>query len=624
MATTVPPPQPDARTMEMRAAAPLAPRIADGVELIGRFEGSGFKEPPFIARRGADHQVVQMAPLLFALADEVDGTRSYDEIAEALSHRIERGVTGEMVEMLIEEQLRPLGIVAPADGSEPELNKVDPLLALKFRTKVVPERVTSALTKVFQPLFLPPVVVAVVAGFVALGVWLFGIHGVSQSLRHLLYQPALVLMLLAGVVLATAFHEIGHATAVRYGGANPGVMGVGVYIVWPAFYTDITDAYRLGKGGRLRADLGGMYFNAVFGLLVGGLYAVTGFEPLLLLIVLQAFAIIQQSLPLLRLDGYYIVSDLTGVPDILTRMRSILGSLLPWREADEKVTELKPWVRVIVTAYVCVLVPVVAFLFVAMLMNAPRILATGWDSFWLHWDRVGPQFSGGQAARGAMTIFQMLVLVLPAAGIVYTTTRVTHRFGTAGWRWSDGSAPRRTALVAGTAAAVAVAAFFLWPRDTYRPIQPGERGTLAGAVKQLTEAPSGHAALTPQRAQQLGGAPTERQLQRDHKRRQRSTAPASGGTTGSRDSSGGSGGDATQSQPGADAQSTTQMQTTPDPQATPQPQQDAPVQPQSQSQTQTQAAPPAPQGTSTTPTQTTPTQTTPTQTTPTQTTPTSP
>jgi putative peptide zinc metalloprotease protein len=615
MSTTVPPRRSDAPTTELRAVAP-APRIADGVELIGRFEGSGFKEPPFIARR-SDGQVVQMAPLLFALAAEIDGKRSHDQIAEALSHRIERGVTGEMAEMLIEEQLRPLGICAPADGSEPELNKVDPLLALKFRTKVVPERVTSALTRIFQPLFLPPVVLAVVAGFVALGVWLFGFHGVSQSLRHLIYQPALIVLLLGGVVLATAFHEIGHATAVRYGGAKPGVMGVGVYIVWPAFYTDITDSYRLGKGGRLRTDLGGMYFNAVFGLAVGGLYAVTGYEPLLLLIVLQTFAIIQQSLPLLRLDGYYIVSDLTGVPDILTRMRSILTSVLPWRKPDDKVTELKPWVRVVVTAYVCVLVPVVAFLFLAMLMNAPRVLATGWDSFWLHWDRVGPQFSGGQMGRGAMTIFQMLVLVLPAAGIVYTTTRVAHRFGTAGWRWSDGSAPRRGALLAGTVAAVALAAFFLWPRDTYRPIQPGERGTLAGAVKQLTAAPTGRAALTPERARQLGGAPSERQLQREG--RKRKALPGTGpGTHQS--------GSAAPDPAAPDQQQSTQPETTTQP---------APAQPPppAQSQTQTQPAPaPAPTQTQT-PTQqsTTPTETTPappppqgSSTTPTQTTPTSP
>jgi putative peptide zinc metalloprotease protein len=518
--------QTSVRTTEDRGggleqAAP-APQLADGIELIGQFEDSGFKEPPFIARR-ADGQVVQMAPLLFALAEEIDGRRGYAEIAERLSHRIERGVTGEMAEMLIEEQLRPLGIVAGRDGSEPELQKVDPLLALKFRTKVVPERVTSALTTIFRPLFFGPVVLAVVAGFLGLLVWLLGIHGISQSLRHLIYQPVLVLLLLGGVVVATAFHEIGHATGLRYGGGKPGVMGVGVYIVWPAFYTDITDSYRLDKRGRLRTDLGGMYFNAIFALAVGGLYAATRFEPLLLLIVIQTFAIIQQSLPLLRLDGYYIVSDLTGVPDILSRIRPILRSVLPWRKPDERVTELKPWVRRVVTGYVLLIVPVIALIFLMLLVNAPRVFATGWDSFWLHWDRVGPRFSGGETALGAMSIFQMVVLVLPAAGLVYTASRIGFRAGSFGWRWSDGSPTRRATLLAGTAAAASLAAFLLWPHGAYRPIQPYEKGTLVGAVRQLSDVPSGRPSLTLERERELGGAPTERQLQREGRKRPLST-----------------------------------------------------------------------------------------------------
>src|SRR5439155_2697333 len=182
--------------------------------------------------------------------------------------------------------------------------------------------------------------VAVVAGLVAIDAWLFGVHGISQGLRHVLYEPALLFLLVGGVVVATAFHEIGHATALRYGGGEPGDMGVGLYIVWPAFYTDITDAYRLGKASRLRADTGGMYFNAVFALGATAAYVATGFEPLLLLVVLQNFAIVQQSLPFLRLDGYYIVSDLTGVPDMLSRIRPVLASLLPWRRADDRVAEL--------------------------------------------------------------------------------------------------------------------------------------------------------------------------------------------------------------------------------------------------------------------------------------------
>ena len=68
-------------------------------------------------------------------------------------------------------------------------------------------------------------------------------------------------MFFGAVVLATVFHEIGHASACRYGGAKPGVLGAGIYVVWPVFYCDVTDAYRLGKAGRLRTDLGGVYFN---------------------------------------------------------------------------------------------------------------------------------------------------------------------------------------------------------------------------------------------------------------------------------------------------------------------------------------------------------------------------
>src|SRR3954469_21042780 len=380
------------------APAPVAdvPRLATDVELIGPFEDSGFKEPPYIARR-KDGQIVQLPAVLYALAAEADGGRDTAQIAEALSHRIRRGVDAEMVETLLDGQLRRLGLVAQRNGVTAEVAKVDPLLALRFRARVVPARAVRAATTVLRPLFWPPVMAAVVAGLLALDTWLFGRHGISQGVRHVLYQPAIVLLLLGGVFVATAFHELGHATAVRYGGAEPGVMGVGLYIVWPAFYTDITDAYRLGKWGRLRADTGGMYFNALFALATAGVYAATGFEPLLLLVVLQNFTIVQQSLPLLRLDGYYIISDLTGVPDMLSRVRPVLRSLLPGREPDARVTELKPRVRKVVTGYVLTVVPALVLLFVIMLVHAPRAFATGYDSVLLHYHSADAAFAEHRA-----------------------------------------------------------------------------------------------------------------------------------------------------------------------------------------------------------------------------------
>ena len=492
------PPTPAAPAAPARAPGSEheVPRLAGDVELIGIFEDSGFKQAPYIARR-SDGQIIQLAPMLYALAEEIDGKRDMSQIAETLSDRIQRGVDADMVRMLLDEQLRRLGIVAQQDGDTGEMQKIDPLLALKFRTKVVPQPAIRALTTIFKPLFLPPVMLAVVGAFFALVGWLFGVHGVSQSLRSVIYQPALLFLLLGGVVLATAFHEIGHATAVRYGGARPGVMGVGIYIVWPAFYTDITDAYRLPKWGRLRADVGGMYFNCIFGLAAGGAYALTAFEPLLLLVILQTFAIVQQAMPFLRLDGYYIVSDLTGVPDILSRIRPVLSSLLPWRNADDRVTELKPWVRVVVTGYIIVLVPVLAGLLILMLVHAPRMFATAYDSLNHRWDRVSGGESAGKTIKDA---FQMIVLLLPCIGLVYTTSRIGHSASRGAWRWSDGHRGRRVPLLAGSVAGVAIVAMLWWPRGDYRPIQRNERGTVLSAVASLPNVAQQRLRVSPPKA----------------------------------------------------------------------------------------------------------------------------
>ena len=491
-----------------------APRLAAGVELIGEFEDSGFKQSPYIARR-SDGQVVQMPRLLFVLAEQIDGRAGIEQLAERYSHAIKRQVAPEDVRMLIAERLVPLGIVATrSDEESAELAKVDPLLALKFRTAVIPDRTVRALTTVFQPLFAGPVMLVAVLAFLGLDGWLFFVHGISQSVRHVLYQSMLMLMLIGGVVLATAFHEIGHATACRYGGARPGVMGVGVYIVWPAFYTDITDAYRLGKWGRLRTDVGGMYFNAVFALAVGAVYLLTSFEPLLLLIVLQTFAIIQQALPLLRLDGYYILSDLTGVPDIYLRIRGVLASLIPGREPDPQVTELRSWVRVVVSLYVVVMVAFLGIVVLGLVINLPRVVATGYDSSALHLQAVGPDFGHGRAAKGVLDVIQMLFLALPAAGLVFTGVRMGRRLGGAGIRWSSGRPPRQAALAVGAGGLMTVAALSWWPNGEYRPIQPGEKGTLEGLVSQIRALPTGRPSLTPARQRQLGGAPSQRQATR--------------------------------------------------------------------------------------------------------------
>jgi hypothetical protein len=508
-------------------APPARPRAellrrTDGVELIGEFEDSGFKNPPLLARRG-DGQVVQLTELLYAIAAASDGRRDVQAVADVVSDRCGRKLTAGDALFLAERKLRPLGILALADGTTPELDKRAPLMALRHRKPLLSERVVNAGARPFTWLHLPLVTIPVLLALVAFDVWLFGVHGIAAGLRSALYDPLLLLAVLGSVLVATAFHELGHASACRYGGARPGVMGVGLYLVWPAFYCDVTDAYRLNRAGRLRTDLGGVYFNAIFALLAGAFFFITDEEAALLAAVVQHLIMLQQLLPLLRFDGYYVLTDLAGVPDILSRIKPIFRSLVRGREREPRVAELKPWVRVVVTVYLVTLVPALLFLFAWMIMATPRLIATVHDSFGLQLDRIHDSAGLAEMAVGALRI---VALALPLAAMSLSVGRMGRMAGRGLIRWSRGSVARAAVAGLGAAALVGAAGYLWWPNGDYEPIRPGERGTIGESLDAMRDAVGGRPFFTPERELWYGSMPTERETEAAQRARARGEVPA--------------------------------------------------------------------------------------------------
>ena len=440
------------------------PRLAEGLDLMGVYEGSGFKEQPYLARR-ADGQVVQISHLLYLIVEAMDGERDLEEIARRVTEGFGRTVSADNVRYLLENKLRPLGLVAADDGSSPKLERATPLFMLRYRVGLVPVGVVRAIAAVFWPLFLPPVIAGVLAGVVAFDLWIFFVHGgLGPAVRETIYQPALFATLSFVISsVAVAFHECGHATACRYGGAKPGVLGVGIYIVWLVFYSDVTDSYRLGKVGRLRTDLGGVYFETVLVLALIGAYLVTGFEPLLVLIVLMQIGLLDEFAPFFRFDGYYVVSDLTGVPDLFGRIKPILKTLLPGREADPRVTELKPWVRVVVTVWVLTVVPFLVSVLAVLAFYAPRIIATAWDSLLVHSAELSRAFEAGETLAVLLALSDIVVLLIPVAGVVLILAMAGKQLGKAAWRASVGKPRLRAAFGAALVVAGGLAFALWWP-----------------------------------------------------------------------------------------------------------------------------------------------------------------
>lgn len=458
------------------------------MQLIGEYEGSGYKDAPSMVRR-PDGQVIQLPDLLYRLAGKADGEHSYRQLADELGDEIHRRLDPDDVQFLVEQKLRPLGVLAAADGSSPSSEKVDPFLAFRFRIGVVSEKTSEFLGGLFKPLFLPPVLLAAIVGLVAADYWLFFVHGVAQALRQSLLHPGIFLPLFLAVVIAAALHEIGHAAACRYGGGHPGKMGCGLYLAWPAFYTDVTDAYRLSRRARLRTDLGGVYLNVIIILATVGAYFATHLEPLLLLVLIEHLEIVHQLLPIIRLDGYYIVADLTGVPDLFARIGPVLSSVIPGREPDQRVTVLKPWVRWAITGWVFVVVPLLVFELVTVLIHLPRIMATAATSADKLWHDTGTAFGDGKILNGISDVVQLVVLAIPILGIVLMLWRFAKQAVT--WTWAHTAGhPLRRGLSTAVGAAILTLLALAWiPRHNYRTIQPHERGTVGEGVVALRNLP---------------------------------------------------------------------------------------------------------------------------------------
>jgi putative peptide zinc metalloprotease protein len=442
-------------------AISVRPRLAPDAELVGELLGSGFADQQWLIRR--DGRYIQLTELLYRVAEQANGERSIEEIAERVTAATDWAVEAEHVEWLIQAKLMPLGLVTatqdPTEARPPE--GVSPL-QVRLRAKTIGPRVIDPITAVLQTLYAPPILVPMLMAIAIAHVWLYRFHGVAGAVNTVLYSPALLPVLAALMVVSGIFHEFGHAAALRYGGGRVREMGVGLYLFYPVFYTDLTDGYRLGRWARVRGDLGGFYFHLIFALGLILLYAATGVEFLLAAVLAISLDILYQCLVFVRFDGYWALADLTGIPDFFSQMGAFVRSTLPIPGVKaDKLPRLKPWVTAVFAAYIAITIPVLTLVFFPMFRATPTIIATGWRSLLFLAGDFSYARTHGDVGGVLAAVAQMILLTLPLLGLAYVTSSVGRMLIGAAWAWSKPTRRRRLVGALGGVAAMAVVAF-LW------------------------------------------------------------------------------------------------------------------------------------------------------------------
>ena len=246
--------------------------------------------------------------------------KSATEIAALFSQRSARPVAADAIEEARNK------ILATLHG-ERRRTPITFVATMTLMPAWLVQRIAGALTWLYRPAALLLALAAVVAAVIGFA-----------TMPPLGSDPLVVAegLLLFMVVLVA--HELGHASACAAFGALPDRIGIGIYVIYPALFSDVTAAWRLRRGQRVLVDLGGSYFQLLITVLLLAAERVTH-APVLRFTCWASLASAALSLnPLLRFDGYWLLADALGVVNLADQRRRVWQTLwhrqrLPWSRA---------------------------------------------------------------------------------------------------------------------------------------------------------------------------------------------------------------------------------------------------------------------------------------------------
>ena len=153
-------------------------------------------------------------------------------------------------------------------------------------------------------------------------------------------------LFLVTLILVKIAHEFGHAfTAKKYGCKVP-IMGVAFLVLWPMFYTDTNESWKLkSRSQRLNVVRAGVLVEliiAAFATLAWS-FLPSGFlrdMAFIMATITWVSSVIINASPFLRFDGYYLLSDYWNIPNLHDRS----GRFARWwlREKLFDINEKKP------------------------------------------------------------------------------------------------------------------------------------------------------------------------------------------------------------------------------------------------------------------------------------------
>jgi putative peptide zinc metalloprotease protein len=285
----------------------------------------------------------------YALLEMLDGDASLESLKADFEARFPPGrITVEELARFVATLHRSGLVMGDRPGQGPQLFErrrqrvtkewkawLSSIMCLRFRG-IDPDWILEAINPWFGWLFSPAtLVVALIYIISALMLVLVNFDAFQAKLPEFREFFAVGNWIYIGAALAITkvIHEFGHGLSCKYYGGECHEMGLMLLVFTPCLYCDVSDSWMLpNKWKRMMIGAGGMYVELIMAATATFLWWNTheGFFNQMCLNVMfvsSVSTLLFNANPLMRFDGYYILSDMLEIPNLRTKATNSLARI---------------------------------------------------------------------------------------------------------------------------------------------------------------------------------------------------------------------------------------------------------------------------------------------------------
>ncbi|MFH6986927.1 hypothetical protein ACHRVW_04195 [Flavobacterium collinsii] len=260
---------------------------------------------------------------LFYLLNIVDSNKNVAQIVAEYNSLYNAKLDTDLAYMLLYEKLGYYNII---ENQENNFRTSSPTY-LKLNFIIIKAKTTRVISRPFLFLFsgkilrvLVPICVIIIFFSIITNYEL-----IYQSFKDL--SPKYFMLYMVIMILSSFLHELGHTSATyKYGGSHSGI-GIGFYLFTPVLYADVSSAWKFDYKKRIIVNLGGIYFEFLFGTALLLISLIFEIKSLLIVPSLILFKTLFNLNPFFRTDGYWVLSDFTKTPNLRMASNNLLKNI---------------------------------------------------------------------------------------------------------------------------------------------------------------------------------------------------------------------------------------------------------------------------------------------------------